>query len=149
MTNGWGAPPFNRGPYVMLRNESPPRRWLALELVDELEGVTGGLRDLDLALLAEARAQLLAQRREDALPEFELLNVFAYTCGFSVCAAKAGARTTSPSAKFRRSTSPSRAASSTTPPLSRMTFLTFSMISPDSPPRPSGSCRRPSRRRWD
>jgi len=28
-------------------------------------------------------------------PHSELLNVFAYTCGFSVCAAKAGARTTS------------------------------------------------------
>jgi 23S rRNA (cytosine1962-C5)-methyltransferase len=28
-------------------------------------------------------------------PGFELLNCFAYTCGFSVCAAKAGARTTS------------------------------------------------------
>lgn len=31
----------------------------------------------------------------NAGPAFELLNVFAYTCGFSVCAAKAGARTTS------------------------------------------------------
>jgi len=28
-------------------------------------------------------------------PKSEVLNVFAYTCGFSVCAAKAGARTTS------------------------------------------------------
>jgi 23S rRNA (cytosine1962-C5)-methyltransferase len=28
-------------------------------------------------------------------PNFQLLNCFAYTCGFSVCAAKAGARTTS------------------------------------------------------
>ena len=28
-------------------------------------------------------------------PNFHLLNVFAYTCGFSVCAANAGARTTS------------------------------------------------------
>lgn len=28
-------------------------------------------------------------------PQVELLNAFAYTCGFSVCAAKAGARTTS------------------------------------------------------
>jgi len=28
-------------------------------------------------------------------PNFHLLNMFAYTCGFSVCAAKAGARTTS------------------------------------------------------
>jgi 23S rRNA (cytosine1962-C5)-methyltransferase len=33
--------------------------------------------------------------RQDAAPTVELLNVFAYTCGFSVCAAKAGARTTS------------------------------------------------------
>ena len=28
-------------------------------------------------------------------PNFQLLNTFAYTCGFSVCAAKAGAKTTS------------------------------------------------------
>ena len=28
-------------------------------------------------------------------PNFELLNVFAYTCGFSVCTARAGAKTTS------------------------------------------------------
>ena len=28
-------------------------------------------------------------------PDFQLLNTFAYTCGFSVCAARAGARTTS------------------------------------------------------
>jgi 23S rRNA (cytosine1962-C5)-methyltransferase len=28
-------------------------------------------------------------------PEIDVLNVFAYTCGFSVCAARAGARTTS------------------------------------------------------
>lgn len=28
-------------------------------------------------------------------PQFEILNTFAYTCGFSVCAAKAGARVTS------------------------------------------------------
>jgi len=31
----------------------------------------------------------------DVRPAFDLLNIFAYTCGFSVCAAKAGARTTS------------------------------------------------------
>jgi 23S rRNA (cytosine1962-C5)-methyltransferase len=29
------------------------------------------------------------------VPRFEVLNTFAYTCGFSVCAAKAGAKTTS------------------------------------------------------
>ncbi len=38
-----------------------------LQLVDQLERVVGRLRDLDLALVAEARAELLAQRREDAL----------------------------------------------------------------------------------
>ncbi len=32
---------------------------------------------------------------KDSLPGAEVLNTFAYTCGFSVCAAKAGARTTS------------------------------------------------------
>jgi 23S rRNA (cytosine1962-C5)-methyltransferase len=32
---------------------------------------------------------------EIADPKFEVLNVFAYTCGFSLCAARAGARTTS------------------------------------------------------
>jgi len=37
----------------------------------------------------------VGEDRQDAGPTVELLNVFAYTCGFSVCAAKAGARTTS------------------------------------------------------
>lgn len=31
-TNGWGAPPFNRGPYLLLRNESPQRHWLEVSL---------------------------------------------------------------------------------------------------------------------
>src|SRR5437016_80738 len=33
--------------------------------------------------------------RRDAGPAWEILNTFAYTCGFSICAAKAGARATS------------------------------------------------------
>jgi len=38
----------------------------------------------------------LAQSSDAGRPSsFEVLNAFAYTCGFSVCAAKAGARTTS------------------------------------------------------
>ena len=28
LTNGWGAPPFDQGPYRLLRNASPPRHWL-------------------------------------------------------------------------------------------------------------------------
>ncbi len=32
---------------------------------------------------------------QPSTPNFQLLNCFAYTCGFSVCAAQAGARTTS------------------------------------------------------
>lgn len=32
MTNGWGAPPFNRGRYRLLRNVSKPRRWLGVDL---------------------------------------------------------------------------------------------------------------------
>lgn len=32
LTNGWGAPPFDRGPYHLLRNESTAGHWLALEL---------------------------------------------------------------------------------------------------------------------
>ena len=35
------------------------------------------------------------ERAEGGKQKVEMLNVFAYTCGFSVCAAKAGARTTS------------------------------------------------------
>ncbi len=40
-----------------------------------------------------ANFPLFDPRKPDAKPE--VLNVFAYTCGFSVCAARAGARTTS------------------------------------------------------
>lgn len=32
LTNGWGAPPFDRGPYYLLRNESAAGHWLALDL---------------------------------------------------------------------------------------------------------------------
>ena len=32
LTNGWGAPPFDRGPYYLLRNVGPSRHWLAVEL---------------------------------------------------------------------------------------------------------------------
>ena len=33
LTNGWGMPPFNRGPYLLLRNETEPRHWLEVDLV--------------------------------------------------------------------------------------------------------------------
>jgi hypothetical protein len=33
LTNGWGMPPFNRGPYLLLRNETTPRHWLEVDLV--------------------------------------------------------------------------------------------------------------------
>jgi hypothetical protein len=33
LTNGWGMPPFNRGPYLLLQNATPPRHWLEVELV--------------------------------------------------------------------------------------------------------------------
>ncbi len=32
LTNGWGAPPFDQGPYRLLRNASPPRHWLDVVL---------------------------------------------------------------------------------------------------------------------
>ena len=32
VTNGWGAPPFDRGPYRLLRNVSAAGHWLALDL---------------------------------------------------------------------------------------------------------------------
>jgi len=41
----------------------------------------------------ESRLSGLKENRRDACPTMEVLNTFAYTCGFSVCAAKAGART--------------------------------------------------------
>jgi len=33
VANGWGAPPFNRGRYALLRNVSPERHWLEIDLV--------------------------------------------------------------------------------------------------------------------
>ncbi len=33
LTNGWGAPPFDRGPYYLLRNEGAPHHWLVVDLV--------------------------------------------------------------------------------------------------------------------
>jgi hypothetical protein len=32
LTNGWGAPPFDQGPYRLLRNESAPMHWLDVAL---------------------------------------------------------------------------------------------------------------------
>jgi hypothetical protein len=32
LTNGWGAPPFDQGPYRLLRNASPPKHWLDVVL---------------------------------------------------------------------------------------------------------------------
>jgi hypothetical protein len=32
LTNGWGAPPFDRGPTYLLRNESPVAHWLEIHL---------------------------------------------------------------------------------------------------------------------
>ncbi|HEY2388364.1 MAG TPA: CRTAC1 family protein [Candidatus Binatia bacterium] len=32
LTNGWGAPPFDRGPYYLLRNAGPATHWIAFDL---------------------------------------------------------------------------------------------------------------------
>jgi hypothetical protein len=32
LTSGWGAPPFDRGPYRLLHNVSPPRHWFEVDL---------------------------------------------------------------------------------------------------------------------
>lgn len=50
MTNGWGAPPFNRGPYRFLRNTSVPQHWLELEL----EGTTSNRPALGARIEIEA-----------------------------------------------------------------------------------------------
>lgn len=42
LTNGWGAPPFDRGPYRLLRNTTTAGHWLALELRGR-ESNRGGL----------------------------------------------------------------------------------------------------------
>lgn len=42
LTNGWGAPPFDRGPYALLRNESAPAHWLDVVL----EGVRSNRQGL-------------------------------------------------------------------------------------------------------
>ncbi|OQY68654.1 MAG: hypothetical protein B6D46_03130 [Polyangiaceae bacterium UTPRO1] len=42
LTNGWGAPPFDHGPYVLLHNETPPAHWLDVVL----EGVRSNRQGL-------------------------------------------------------------------------------------------------------
>lgn len=63
------------------------------------EGYSTGLfldqRDNRRRLLTGHVAADFPLGRKDAAGEFEVLNLFAYTCGFSVCAARAGARVTS------------------------------------------------------
>jgi 23S rRNA (cytosine1962-C5)-methyltransferase len=89
----------------LVLGEAAPARFMVREdgLQFELsftEGYSTGLF-LDQR---DNRRRLLTRHVASAFPllpaamgndQWELLNVFAYTCGFSVCAAKAGARTTS------------------------------------------------------
>ena len=89
----------------LVLGEAAPERFMVLEngLQYELsftEGYSTGLF-LDQR---DNRRRLLTRRVASDFPllpaatgneEWELLNTFAYTCGFSVCAAKAGAQTTS------------------------------------------------------
>ena len=91
----------------LVLGEPAPERFTISEngLVFELsfrEGCSVGLfldqRDNRRRMLTghlAAGVSCLDPRLETQPPKFQLLNAFAYTCGFSVCAAKAGARTTS------------------------------------------------------
>lgn len=97
-----GAAPTEASPQPVLGEVAPERfaireNGISFELSFQ-EGYSVGLF-LDQR---DNRRRLLAQHvaagfplRTSAAPEWEVLNAFAYTCGFSVCAARAGARTTS------------------------------------------------------
>lgn len=50
LTNGWGAPPFDRGPTYLLRNETAPAHWLELHL----EGVRSNRLGLGAWLVLDA-----------------------------------------------------------------------------------------------
>jgi len=56
LTNGWGAPPFDRGPYYLLRNATSGGHWLTVEL----QGVRSNRPGLGtrLELIACGRRQL-------------------------------------------------------------------------------------------
>ena len=50
LTNGWGAPPFDRGPYYLLRNETAAAHWLQVRL----EGVRSNRTGLGTWLESDA-----------------------------------------------------------------------------------------------
>lgn len=90
-------------PPSLLLGEAAPERFLVREngLGFELSFSEGGSTGLFLDQ-RDNRRRLLLNHVAANFPVFqnsasqnEVLNTFAYTCGFSVCAAKAGARTTS------------------------------------------------------
>jgi len=96
--------PADASPHLVL-GEAAPERFEVVENgvrfeMSFNEGYSVGLfldqRDNRLRFLTShiaADFPLLKPQMQDASPE--ILNTFAYTCGFSVCAAKAGVRTTS------------------------------------------------------
>ncbi len=83
---------FNEGYSVglFLDQRDNRRRFLVNHVAEEFGAWSAGLRP---GVLATDSAASAPDRRPALQPE--LLNVFSYTCGFSVAAAKAGARTTS------------------------------------------------------
>ena len=97
-----GADPAQTSPLHVVGAIAPERfaireNQISFELSFQ-EGYSVGLfldqRDNRRRLLARHVAAGFPLRTETA-PGWEMLNAFAYTCGFSVCAALAGARTTS------------------------------------------------------
>jgi len=50
LTNGWGAPPFDRGPYYLLRNVGPATHWMAFDL----EGTRSNRLGLGARITVEA-----------------------------------------------------------------------------------------------
>jgi 23S rRNA (cytosine1962-C5)-methyltransferase len=101
-----GASPVEAAPQLVL-GEAAPKRFTIRENgvpfdVSLAEGYSVGLfldqRDNRRRLLAghvAADFPLLRPASSPMPATFRLLNIFAYTCGFSVCGAIAGARTTS------------------------------------------------------
>jgi 23S rRNA (cytosine1962-C5)-methyltransferase len=102
----WTTAVANASPRLMAGEKAPERFFIRENGVQFessfSEGYSTGLfldqRDNRGRLLAghvASEFELPWVGRASLPPMSELLNAFAYTCGFSVCAAKAGARTTS------------------------------------------------------
>jgi len=77
LTNGWGAPPFNRGPYLFLRNTSKSANWLEVRLEGVASNRPGLGARIDLEACGMHQMRIHDGARSDlsqslALPHFGL-----------------------------------------------------------------------------